>query len=153
MPIEVTPIATVRSTRTARENDHWDKERATIELNDRLPEDALLGLDGYSHVEILFHFHQLDADEVSTNARHPRGNTDWPKVGILAQRNSRRLNRIGATICRIKRIDGRTIEVEGLDAIDGTPVLDIKPWVKEYEPRGEFFQPKWVTELMQQYWK
>ncbi len=153
MNIIMTPIGTVRSTRTERANDHWDHETARIELNDILPPDALLGLDTYSHVEVLFYFDRLDEEEINTTARRPRGNPDWPVVGILAQRNSKRHNRIGVTICRIKGVSERSVEVAGLDAIDGTPVLDIKPWVKEYEPRGEFHQPAWVTELMRRYWE
>jgi tRNA (Thr-GGU) A37 N-methylase len=83
---------------------------------------------------------------------HPRNNGDWPKVGIFAQREKNRPNQIGTTICRIAKIEGRTLYVEGLDAVDGTPVLDIKLWVTEFGPRGSTFQPSWVTELMQSYW-
>ena len=59
---------------------------------------------------------------------------------------------IGTTICRVKKLDGSKLYLEGLDAVDGTPVLDIKPWVKEFAPRGSEFQPDWITELMKGYW-
>ena len=95
---------------------------------------------------------KVDPRKVEKNARHSRNNADWPRVGIFAQRGKNRPNQIGTTICRISKIEGRTVYLEGLDAVDGTPVLDIKPWVAEFAPRGSIFQPNWITELMQTYW-
>jgi tRNA (Thr-GGU) A37 N-methylase len=95
---------------------------------------------------------QVDAKKIETAARHPRNNKEWPKVGIFAQRGKNRPNQIGTTICKILRVTGRTLHVKGLDAIDGTPVLDIKPWVNEFAPRGATIQPKWISELMKGYW-
>jgi tRNA (adenine37-N6)-methyltransferase len=89
---------------------------------------------------------------VVTGARHPRGNTNWPVVGIFAQRGKNRPNRLGATMVRVLAVEGRTIRVAGLDAIDGTPVVDIKPVIGEFLPRGEIRQPRWATELMKTYW-
>lgn len=96
---------------------------------------------------------QVDPQKVEKNARHPRNNPDWPKVGIFYQRGKNRPNQIGLTICRVLKIDGTKIFLEGLDAVNGTPVLDIKPWVKEFAPRGEVFQPNWISELMKGYWR
>jgi tRNA (Thr-GGU) A37 N-methylase len=103
-------------------------------------------------VEVLFHMDRVDAAKIETAARHPRNNPDWPKVGILAQRAKNRPNQIGSTICRVLRVDGTRLFLEGLDAVDGSPVLDIKPWVREFAPRGEVRQPTWITELMRGYW-
>jgi tRNA (Thr-GGU) A37 N-methylase len=89
---------------------------------------------------------------VETGVRHPRGNVAWPKVGIFAQRGKNRPNRIGATICALISVDGLTLRVCGLDAIDGTPVLDIKPVMRGFLPRGEVREPGWATELMKAYW-
>jgi len=86
-------------------------------------------------------------------SRHPRGNTDWPEVGIFAQRAKDRPNRLGVTVCRIISIDGSVIHVYGLDAIDGSPVVDIKPWMSEFGPRGNVVQPQWSEELMKGYWQ
>lgn len=85
-------------------------------------------------------------------ARHPRGREDWPLIGIFAQRGRNRPNRLGVTVCKVLAIEGTRLHVEGLDAIDGTPVIDIKPVMRELLPRGEVRQPDWVAELMAAYW-
>jgi tRNA (Thr-GGU) A37 N-methylase len=90
---------------------------------------------------------------VNLGARHPRGRTDWPKVGIFAQRAKARPNRIGVTTCELVDVDGLDLRVRGLDAIDGTPVLDVKPYMQAFGPRGEVREPEWVAELMANYWE
>jgi len=152
--ITLTPIGVVRSTRTKIEDDNWDAERCRIELDQsQFSPDAFAGLADFSHVEILFFMDRLDPDKVEKAARHPRNNTDWPKVGIFAQRAKYRPNQIGATICRLLNVDGLSLDVEGLDAIDGSPVLDVKPWVSEFGPRSPVSQPRWMSELMRSYWR
>lgn len=150
--IQLTPIGTVKSSRTQIEDDHWDAVTSSIELAPTFQASALAGLMDFSHVEVIFYMDRVAPDKIETEARHPRNNTAWPKVGIFAQRGKNRPNQIGTTICRIKAIDGRILHLEGLDAVDGTPVLDIKPWVQEFAPRGEHKQPIWITELMKEYW-
>ena len=151
--ISLFPIGYVRSSRKVAEDDNWDKETARIELDpQQFKPDALCGIEDFSHVEIIFFMDQVDPAKVETGARHPRGNPSWPKVGIFAQRAKNRPNRIGLSVCGIKKIEGLTLHLEGLDAVDGTPVLDIKPWIDEFSPRGGVFQPKWITELMKDYW-
>lgn len=151
IPIE--PIGIVRCTRLDALDDRWLSERSSIVLDPAIvgPE-ATLGLEDFSHIEVLFHFDALKPEEIVTTARHPRGNPAWPRVGILAQRGRMRPNALGLTRCRVVRVDGLAIEVEGLDAIDGTPVLDIKPWVQEFGPQGRTRQPDWITDLMREYW-
>jgi tRNA-Thr(GGU) m(6)t(6)A37 methyltransferase TsaA len=136
------------------EDDNWDTETAWVELNkDNFSPEALKGLDAFSHAEIIFYMDKVDPKKVEKMARHPRNNEEWPKVGIFAQRGKNRPNQIGATICEIIKIEDGSLYVKGLDAIDGTPVLDIKPWVKEFAPRGNHRQPQWITELMEGYWQ
>ena len=84
--------------------------------------------------------------------RHPRGNRDWPEVGIFAQRNKDRPNHLGLTIVNVIKHDGRSLFVKGLDAINGTPVLDIKPVLAEFLPHEPIRQPDWSHELMKDYW-
>ena len=73
-------------------------------------------------------------------------------AGIFAQRAKNRPNRIGATVCRLLGVEGLSILVEGLDAIDGTPVLDIKPYMRGFAAQGTVRQPAWAEELMSAYW-
>jgi len=136
------------------EDDNWDSEDAYIELDpQQFSAESLAGISDFSHVEILFHMDKVDPAKIEKTARHPRNNLEWPKVGIFSQRGKNRPNQIGTTICRVLKADGSKLFLEGLDAIDGSPVLDIKPWVIEFAPRGNVFQPKWITELMKSYWK
>jgi tRNA (Thr-GGU) A37 N-methylase len=153
MDYTVTPIGHVRGSRAEAVDDGWGEERAIIQLDAcRFGPEALAGLADFSHAEILFLFDKVSPGRIESGARHPRGRSDWPLVGIFAQRGKNRPNRIGLTTCRIVAVDGLRVEVEGLDAIDGTPVLDIKPLMREFLPRGAIRQPKWVGELMKDYW-
>ena len=149
---ELRPIAHVRGGRAEPTDDAWDKVTATIELASEFAPEALAGLDGFSHVEVVFLFHRVAASAVVAGARHPRGRTDWPKVGIFAQRGKDRPNRLGVTVCRLVAVEGTTLRVSGLDAIDGTPVLDLKPVMRGFLPRGEVCEPEWARELMRGYW-
>lgn len=151
--IELEPVGVVRGGRAEPFDDGWDAEVCDVVLDDRrFGPDALAGLEDFSHLVVVYHFHLVGEDEVQTGARHPRGRTDWPLVGIFAQRGRVRPNRLGVGTCRILAVEGLRVRVQGLDAIDGTPVLDLKPHVEEFEPRGEVRQPAWIGELMAGYW-
>jgi tRNA-Thr(GGU) m(6)t(6)A37 methyltransferase TsaA len=117
-----------------------------------LEADSLAGLEEFSHVEVLFFFDRVAESEVEHRSRHPRGNPAWPRVGIFAQRGKNRPNRLGSSIARITKREGRTLHVVGLDAVDGTPVIDLKPVMKEFLPREAIRQPEWSIELMREYW-
>jgi len=150
--IVLSPIATVHSSRTSLDDDDWDRETVTLELAPGFDADALEGIEAFSHAEVLFHLHRIPESAITRGSRHPRGNPAWPRTGIFAQRGAPRPNRLAATIVRIVRRDGRTLHVTGLDAVDGSPVVDIKPVMREFLPRGEVRQPAWATELMRDYW-
>ena len=152
MPITLEPIAFVRAGRTTPEDDYWGGATAVIELADGIDPESLVGLEDFSHAEVIFHFHQVDPAKVVLDARRPRNNPDWPRIGIFAQRGKNRPNRLASTIVRMLGRDGRALRVAELDAIDGTPVLDIKPVMREFLPRTEVRQPSWVGELMRDYW-
>ena len=153
MNIVMQPIGFVRGGRREATKDHWGGNRCRLELDgERFGPDALLGLDEVYHIEVLFFFH-VDADEPEERgARRPRGRADWPRVGIFAQHGRMRPNRIGASICRVIAVEGLAVEVEGLDAVDGSPLLDIKPLWHGYLPRGEVREPEWAGEIMANYW-
>lgn len=149
----VEPIGVVHSARSEPVDDGWDAVEAFIELDGRrFPPDALAGLDEFSHVEVLYLFDRVDEADVEVGTRRPRGNPAWPPVGIFAQRGKGRPNRIGATVCRLLAVTGLRVHVAGLDAIDGSPVVDIKPWMDEFGPRGPTHQPAWSRALMAAYW-
>jgi tRNA-Thr(GGU) m(6)t(6)A37 methyltransferase TsaA len=152
MHITMTPIGYVRGGRGEATKDHWGGNSSRIELDARFGPEALAGIDQLSHIEVLFYFHLHAGEPTETGSRHPRDRADWPKVGIFAQRGRMRPNRIGLTTCRVVRVRGTSVEVEGLDAVDGTPVLDIKPVWSGNFPRGQFREPDWARELMENYW-
>ena len=149
----ISPIGFVRSSRELPRDDFWGDETARIELAPGIPAESLRGLEEFSHAEVFYLFHHDDADAPIAWSRHPRGNPAWPNIGIFAQRARRRPNRIGATIVRVIALEGSTLIIDGIDASDGTPVLDIKPVFREFLPSGPVRQPSWVTELMADYWR
>jgi len=148
----VDPVAFVRASRTRAEDDFWGGERSRICLAEQMPSESLVGLESFSHVEVVFLFHQVAPEKITTGCRHPRNNTAWPTVGIFAQRGKNRPNRIGTTICRLLGCEARELHVAELDAIDGTPILDVKPVMREFLPREPVRQPAWSSELMERYW-
>ena len=153
MVIAMTPIGRVEGGRAAPEDDDWGDSRARIVLDaTRFDDEALAGLDAFSHAEIVYVFDKVGEDAIVTGARRPRGNPEWPKVGIFAQRGKNRPNRLGVSRCRLVKADGLDLHVQGLDAVDGTPVLDIKPYMAEFGPRGETTQPEWATAIMRDYY-
>ena len=152
MHYTIVPIGYVSAPRPHPEDDYWGDEQASIKLTPEFSPESLQGLADFSHVEVLFVFDRVDESNVVSGARHPRNNQDWPAVGIFSQRGKNRPNRIGSTICRVGSVEGAMLHVTGLDAIDGTPVIDLKPVMREFLPRHPVRQPSWATELMQSYW-
>ena len=151
--MDVVPIGWVRGGRNETTKDGWGDNRSRIELDtQRFTADALLGLDEISHLEVLWHFHVDAGEPTEYGARHPRGRTDWPRVGIFAQRGRMRPNRLAISVCHLIGIEGTSVHVEGLDAVDGTPVLDLKPVWSGHLPRGPVREPAWAREIMSRYW-
>ncbi len=153
MIFEIEPIGVVEASRSETTDDFWGDTESVISLSADYDADSLAGLDQFSHVEIVFVFHHVDPAKVVSGARHPRNNTRWPATGIFSQRGKNRPNRLGTTICRVKSVAGTRLTVAELDAVDGTPVVDIKPVMAEFLPRTEVVQPDWCAELMQDYWR
>lgn len=150
--ITIRPIGMVQSPRHDTQDDHWGAITSHIELDaQQFSTEAVIGLSDFSHIEVIFFMHLVSGDEIETGARHPRGQTNWPRVGIFAQRAKMRPNRLGISRCRLLQVDGLTLTVQGLDASDGTPIIDIKPYMVEFGPIGAVVQPAWATELMTQY--
>ena len=149
--ISFKPIAFIKNSRLTPSDDHW-LDISTIELIPEVPEEAFLNITMFSHLEIIYFFHLVKPiDQIY--AGHPRENPNFPKMGIFAQRKKDRPNPIGLTTVELVSHNGKSIMVKNLDALNGTPVLDIKPVMKEFLPQVETAQPIWVSELMQDYWK
>ena len=147
MRYEVRPIGFVRSSRREVFDDNWDRESSVIELCDDVPDEALSGLDDFSHVEIIALAHEASDTPPAPWARHPRGNSEWPRVGIFSQRNKDRPNRLLLSCAAVVSVEGRLVHLAGLDLIDNTPILDIKPVFRWTGPRGEFRAASWSDEL------
>ena len=151
--IVLEPIGRVVSPVHKGRDENWGTEVAQIHLdNSRFEPACLSGLEEFSHVEVVFVFNQLPESDIEHTARHPRENPRWPKIGIFAQRGRRRPNRLGATICELVSVEGLIVRVRGLDAFDGSPVVDLKPVMREFLPEsGSIRQPQWSRELMSTY--
>jgi tRNA-Thr(GGU) m(6)t(6)A37 methyltransferase TsaA len=150
--IPISPIAYVRNSRREVEDDYWGSVVSEIVMEPAFGEESIVGLESFSHAEVIFVFHGVSDDKVVVGARHPRNNPSWPKVGIFAQRGKNRPNRLGLATVRIVAREGAVLRVRDLDAIDGTPVVDIKPVLREFFPKGEVTEPAWASELMKDYW-
>jgi len=152
--IYLRPVGRVRSPRVTKDDDFWDDVEAVIEFDGAYFEPAALwGLDQFSHAEIIFQMDKVNPAAIETRARHPRDRADWPLVGIFAQRAKARPNRLGVSCCEILAVEGLRLFVRALDAIDGTPVLDVKPYLEEFGPRGMVRQPEWSRAVMKDYYR
>ncbi len=150
---QITPIGTVSNHRTdVQHSDQWGAVRSTITIDERFGDACLQGLEGFSHVEVLFVFDQFEELDDYREPKPYRGRTDLPSLGVFAGRAPRRPNRIGVTSCAIESVDGRELTVIGLDAVTGTPVVDLKPVMVEFLPT-DVRQPEWVSDVMSEYFK
>lgn len=148
--ITITPIAFVANERKEKVDDRWAPILSRIELVPELPESCLDGIGEFSHLEIIFHFHRSHQTVVGSG--YPRDDKNLPPVGIFAQRKKDRPNHLGLTVVKLVKREGRVLHVSQLDAIDGTPVVDIKPVFAEFLPQGAVVQPEWTKAVMRTYW-
>ncbi len=149
MEIVMTPIGVVRNEVEERKDVSWGDDISSIVLDEQYAP-GLEGLDGFSHAIILFYLDQAKFDREKHLQRRPRNRDDMPLAGIFAQRGKDRPNRIGITSVKIVSVSEGSLVVKGLDAVDGTPVLDIKPYYSAYDKRDASV-PAWVDRLMEQY--
>jgi tRNA-Thr(GGU) m(6)t(6)A37 methyltransferase TsaA len=152
MEIILHPIAVVSNQRVEPTDDFWGDVISEVTLLPDVPEEAFKNIEEFSHLEVIYFFDQADPGNIVFSGR-PRGNPDYPIVGIFGQRKKDRPNLLG--LCKVELIShhGRTIKVRRLDAINGTPVLDIKPVMREFDIVGPNVQPEWASDLMKNYWK
>ena len=151
MEINIRPIAWVVSTRSEPVDDNWGSETSRIVLDESVPDEALLGIDSFSHLEVIGFASAASDTPPAPWARHPRGNEAWPLTGTFAQRNKDRPNRLLLSVVQLTARRGRELVVSGLDFIYGTPILDIKPVFRWTQPRGLIVAPTWSDELGENY--
>jgi len=141
-PVTVQPIGVVHNSLGRRRYDEWRETESDIIIREVYKE-ALSGLEEYSHIEVLFYLHMVNRPFVSMI--HPTGNPELPLVGAFATRTPNRPSKIALTTCRLLGIDGNRLKVKGLDAYDGSPVLDVKPhFGLRHE---EVTVPSWAADL------
>jgi len=150
MKMEIEPIGTVRSPIHEPVDEGWGEIVSEVHVGDWLI-DGLRGLDSFSHAIIIFWMHEAQFDINKHLTRHPRGRVDLPESGIFAQRARHRPNPIGITTVEIISVAGNVLRVRGLDAIDGTPVLDIKPYVPAFDDVEDPTVPEWMNRIMKGY--
>ncbi len=141
------PIGIVKSPVTEMVDEGWGAVISQIHLADHLAL-GLSGLEKFSHIIVLFLMHRSTFNPKTDLVRHPQGRSDMPEVGIFAQRAKHRPNPIGITTVGLVSVKGNTLTVKGLDAIDGTPVLDIKPYFPVYDRVEKPTIPEWAERLM-----
>jgi tRNA (Thr-GGU) A37 N-methylase len=151
-PLEIRPIGIVVGGRTEPTDDHWSGT-AIIRLNQDFPREVLQGIEEFSHLLVVWHFHMASPDDVALHARRPRDNPEWPATGTFVHRNHRRPNQLAESFPRLIKVDGLDLHVTDLDAVDGSPVFDLAPYFTEMGPRGEIHEPNWPGEMLQNYWQ
>ena len=150
MKIELEIIGSVVTPVKEPVDENWGEVVSEIVLEKKYA-DGLIGLEDFSHAVIIYFMHLATDKNRVKITRHPQGRDDMPFAGIFSQRAKRRPNPVGVTAVKIVRVDKNILKVQGLDAIDGTPVLDIKP----YYPRDRVENPiipEWVYRLMSNYY-
>jgi tRNA-Thr(GGU) m(6)t(6)A37 methyltransferase TsaA len=131
---QIFPIGVVKKT----------KQTTAIEIYKKY-EDALLGLHQFSHLIVCYWFHKNDtAEERNILQVHPRGDQRNPLTGVFATRSPVRPNLIGISICKILSIDGNIIHIDKIDAFDGSPVIDLKPYIPRVDFITDAHVPEWV---------
>ncbi len=131
-------------------DEGWSRVVSEIVLDERFT-DGLDGIDAFSHVLVLYWMHRAAEAEPVRMRRHPQGRQDMPEVGIFAQRARHRPNPLGVTAVTLLRREKNRLFVRGLDAINGTPVVDVKPYVPQFDTVESPTVPAWIDRLMERY--
>lgn len=148
--VEARPIGVVKCAVSEPRDDDWGEVVSEVHLDQDLAP-GLVGIEQFSHALVVFWMHKSSFDGDTDLVRRPRGREDMPELGIFAQRAKHRPNPIGITAVRVVGRRGAVLTVKGLDAIDGTPVLDVKPYVPPFDTRADATVPEWMKRLMEGY--
>jgi tRNA-Thr(GGU) m(6)t(6)A37 methyltransferase TsaA len=141
-PVSYRPIGVVRNPVRKSQPDGWESVKSDIILRGEL-EPALDAIEGFSHVIVVFHIDRVP--EAAQRLQIEVGNEDAPPPrGVLATRSQLRPNPIGTSVVRVLHRRKNAVRVQGLDALDGTPVLDIKPYLPAYDAVADAQLPEWA---------
>ena len=144
--VPLKPIGIVQNRVRAPRMDGWEDVSSDIIIRRNLTP-ALDGIEGYSHVVVLFHLHKVSDEERGRTQCHPRGDPRYPLQGVFATRTQHRPNPVGVSVVRLIKRRRNVLRVKGLDAIDGTPVLDVKPYIPHYDSVPQATIPAWASEV------
>lgn len=150
MAIVFNEIATVKNSVDNRMDANWGNIVSEIHLDSEF-HGAFKGIEDFSHVIVIYHLHQAKFDKSKHLQRRPRNLEEFPLLGIFSQRGKNRPNPIGITAVKVVECKDNILKVIGLDAVNNTPVLDIKPYYPHYDRKEDVSVPMWVEELMKGY--
>jgi len=144
--INLIPIGRVSNDVEYPSDVTWETVTSEVVIAPHLIE-ALDGIEGFSHVVIIFYLHRVDEDRRSLLKVHPENKEELPLVGVFATRSPVRPNPIGVTVVQLLERRENVLKVLGLDAYDGTPVLDVKPYLRRGDLIEEATTPDWLLRL------
>ncbi len=148
--VTLRPIGIVRNRIKRPMSEGWAEVTSQIVLRPELAE-ALLGLDTYSHIYVLFWPHQIPEEVRGSKPQlHPLDDEANPLQGVLATRSQIRFNPVLVSAVPLLKVEKNVLHVRGLDAVDGSPVLDVKPYIAYFDCIAEAKVPKWVEERARQ---
>ncbi|WP_010244317.1 tRNA (N6-threonylcarbamoyladenosine(37)-N6)-methyltransferase TrmO [Acetivibrio cellulolyticus] len=150
MELKLESIGIVKSPVIEGVDNNWGEVKSEIIVDSEFAA-GLKGLEEFSHAIIVYFMHKSSFCIETDLQRRPQGRDDMPIEGIFSQRAKHRPNPIGITSVQIVSVQDNILRVKGLDAIDGTPVLDIKPYYPVYDMKQEAKTPEWVDVLMKNY--
>ena len=144
-PITFKPIGVVRNgvKKAPDGRDWWVELISKVDIEKPYTE-ALDGLEGFSHIIVLYWLHRIVESKVPLKI-HPMDRQEAPLVGLFATRTPNRPNRLGMATVRLLQRQDNVLKVKGLDALDGTPVIDIKPFIPGYDSPSDCEVPQWIT--------
>jgi tRNA-Thr(GGU) m(6)t(6)A37 methyltransferase TsaA len=140
------PIGTVHNRVKTPMRDGWEAVTSEITIDKSLSE-HLKGLEEFSHIVVIYWMHRSPSDTPPPARIHPRGRADLPLVGLFSTRSPHRPNSIGMSVVKLVERRDNLLTVAGLDAIDGTPVIDIKPYMPPIDNPSEVRMPDWANKL------
>jgi tRNA-Thr(GGU) m(6)t(6)A37 methyltransferase TsaA len=150
MNIKFNSIGIVSNSVENKKDTKWGNDISKIVIDEQYT-NGLMGLSEFSHLIVVYYLDKANFNIEQHLVRRPQNREDIPMVGILSQRAKDRPNPIGITAVEIVDINKNIITVKGLDAIDNTPVLDIKPYYPVYDCKEDAVVPEWVERLMEHY--